>query len=47
MVVAGQKSNDLTVYRRDTGSGLLAKLKTYECGKSPAWVVGVKLPDAE
>ncbi len=47
LVAAGQKSNDLTVYRRDAESGLLTKLKTYDCGASPAWVVGVKLPDAE
>lgn len=45
VVAAGQKSNDLTVYRRDIESGLLTKLKTYECGNSPAWVVGVKLPE--
>jgi len=44
VVAAGQKSNDLTVYRRDEKSGLLTKLKTYPCGNSPAWVVGVKLP---
>ncbi|MDA7926956.1 lactonase family protein [Verrucomicrobiales bacterium] len=45
VVAAGQKSNDLTVYRRDVESGLLTKLKTYECGGSPVWVVGVKLPE--
>tara|TARA_R110002096_G_scaffold39227_5_gene107501 strand:- start:2334 stop:3413 length:1080 start_codon:yes stop_codon:yes gene_type:complete len=43
LVAAGQQSNDLTVYRRDSDSGLLEKLETYPCGKSPSWVVGVKI----
>ncbi len=44
LVAAGQGSNKLVVYRRDTDSGGLTPLKTYECGKSPAWVMGVKFP---
>lgn len=44
LVAAGQGSNKLVVYRRDTTTGLLSSLKTYECGKSPAWVLGVKFP---
>lgn len=42
VVSAGQGSNTLIVYRRDPNTGLLAPLKTYDCGKSPAWVLGVK-----
>ena len=43
LVAAGQGSNKLVVYRRDAESGALAPLKTYDCGKSPAWVMGVNL----
>jgi 6-phosphogluconolactonase len=42
VVAAGQGSNQLIVYRRDAGTGALTPLKTYGCGKSPAWVTGVK-----
>jgi 6-phosphogluconolactonase len=42
VVSAGQGSNRLIVYRRDTQTGALTALKTYDCGKSPAWVLGVK-----
>ncbi len=42
VVSAGQGSNRLIVYRRDTHTGALTALKTYDCGKSPAWVLGVK-----
>lgn len=42
VVSAGQGSNKLIVYRRDSVSGALTPLKTYDCGKSPAWVLGVK-----
>jgi 6-phosphogluconolactonase len=42
VVAAGQGSNRLVVYRRDPGTGALTPLKTYDCGKSPAWVLGVK-----
>jgi 6-phosphogluconolactonase len=42
VVSAGQGSNRLIVYRRDPGTGALTPLKTYDCGKSPAWVAGVK-----
>jgi len=42
VVSAGQSSNRLIVYRRDSATGALTPLKTYDCGKSPAWVLGVK-----
>ena len=42
VVSAGQGSDRLIVYRRDTATGALTPLKTYDCGKSPAWVLGVK-----
>jgi 6-phosphogluconolactonase len=42
VISAGQGSNRLIVYRRDGKSGSLTPLKTYECGKSPAWVTAVK-----
>ncbi len=41
LVAAGQGNNQLAVYRRDPATGTLTKLKTYPCGKSPAWVVGI------
>lgn len=44
LIAAGQKSNTLSVYARDSESGLLTLLYTYDCGQSPAWVLGVKLP---
>ncbi len=43
LVAAGQGSAKLVVYRRDAATGALTPLKTYDCGKSPAWVMGVKL----
>ncbi|MDA7597547.1 lactonase family protein [bacterium] len=43
MVAAGQKGSELVVYRRDVKTGALTKLKTYPCGQSPAWVMGVKM----
>jgi 6-phosphogluconolactonase len=42
-VSAGEGSHRLIVYRRDTGTGGLTPLKTYDCGKGPAWVLGVDL----
>lgn len=42
VVSAGQSSNRLIVYHRDAATGALTPLKTYDCGKSPAWVLGVK-----
>jgi 6-phosphogluconolactonase len=42
LVSAGQGSNRLIVYRRDEKTGALTPLKTYDCGKSPAWVLPVK-----
>ena len=44
VVTAGQGSNRLIVYRRDVRTGALDPLKTYDCGKSPAWVLGVEFP---
>ncbi len=43
VVAAGQGSNTLIVYRRDPKSGELSPLRTYECGGSPAWVLGVRI----
>jgi 6-phosphogluconolactonase len=43
LVAAGQKSNTLTVYRRNPSTGVLTQLKVIECGGSPAWVQGVRL----
>lgn len=42
VIAAGETSHQLIVYRRDIDSGLLTPLKTYACGKGPAWVIGVK-----
>jgi 6-phosphogluconolactonase (cycloisomerase 2 family) len=42
VVSAGEGSNRLIVYRRDARTGALTPLKTYDCGKGPAWVFGVK-----
>ena len=43
LVAAGQKSNTLTVYRRNPNTGALTELKVIDCGASPAWVQGVRL----
>ncbi|MCB1229126.1 MAG: lactonase family protein [Verrucomicrobiae bacterium] len=43
LVAAGQGSAKLVVYARDPDSGKLEPLKTYACGGSPAWVLGVNL----
>jgi len=43
LVAAGQGSAKLVVYRRNAKNGALKPLKTYDCGRSPAWVMGVKL----
>jgi 6-phosphogluconolactonase len=43
VISAGQGSNKLVVYRRDATSGALTPLRTYDCGKSPAWVLGVRM----
>lgn len=42
IVSAGQGADKLIVYRRDPDNGTLTPLKSYPCGKSPAWVLGVK-----
>ncbi len=43
VVAAGETSHQLIVYRSDAANGSLTPLKSYPCGKSPAWVMGVKL----
>ena len=43
VVAAGQGNDRLAVYRRDAKSGTLTKLKSYDCGKGPAWVLGVEI----
>jgi 6-phosphogluconolactonase len=43
VISAGEGSHKLIVYRRDTSSGALTPLKTYDCGKGPAWVLSVDL----
>ncbi len=43
LVAAGQGSGKLVAYSRDPESGKLTALKTYDCGQSPAWVLGVNL----
>lgn len=44
MVVAGQGEGRLVLYRRDTQTGGLSQVQTLDCGKSPAWVLGLRLP---
>jgi 6-phosphogluconolactonase len=44
VVVAGQGEGKLALYRRDPETGLLNRTQTLECGKSPAWVMGLRLP---
>lgn len=43
VVSAGEGSHRLIVFRRDAATGALTPLKTYDCGKGPAWVMSVKL----
>jgi 6-phosphogluconolactonase (cycloisomerase 2 family) len=42
VVSAGEGSHKLIVFRRHAESGALSPLKTYDCGKGPAWVMSVK-----
>jgi 6-phosphogluconolactonase len=42
VVSAGEGSHKLIVFRRNSETGALTPLKTYDCGKGPAWVMGVK-----
>lgn len=42
VVSAGEGSHRLIVYRRDAESGGLTPLKSYDCGKGPAWVIAVR-----
>jgi 6-phosphogluconolactonase (cycloisomerase 2 family) len=44
LVAAGQGEGRLALYRRDPGTGRLTRVQTLACGKSPAWVMGLKLP---
>jgi 6-phosphogluconolactonase len=44
MVVAGQGEGRLVLYRRDTETGALRELEKLNCGKSPVWVTGMRLP---
>lgn len=44
LVAAGQGEGRLALYRRDPESGLLTRTQTLDCGKSPAWVMGYRLP---
>jgi 6-phosphogluconolactonase len=44
LVAAGQGEGRLALYRRDPGTGRLTRVQTLDCGKSPAWVMGLKLP---
>jgi len=43
VVSAGEGSHKLIVFRRDPKAGTLTPLQTYDCGKGPAWVMGVLL----
>ena len=43
VVSAGEGSHKLIVFRRDAQNGTLTPLKTYDCGKGPAWVTSMKL----
>ena len=42
VVSAGEGSHRLIVFRRNPKTGALSPLKTYDCGKGPGWVLGVK-----
>lgn len=42
VVSAGESSHRLIVYRRNAETGALSPLKTYDCGKGPAWVMSVE-----
>lgn len=44
VVSAGEGSDRLIVFRRNPDNGTLTPLKTYDCGKGPAWVMSVKFP---
>jgi 6-phosphogluconolactonase len=38
MVAAGQKSNDLHIYERNSRTGKLTKLRQQPTGQGPSWV---------
>lgn len=44
LAVAGQGEGILALYRRDPETGRLTKIQTLACGKSPAWLMGLRLP---
>jgi 6-phosphogluconolactonase len=44
VVAAGQGEGILALYRRDPESGRLEQVQALPCGKSPAWVMGLRLP---
>lgn len=44
VVSAGEGSDTLIVYRRDSESGKLSPLKVHPCGKGPAWITSLRLP---
>lgn len=44
LVAAGQGEGILALYRRDPESGRLEQIQSLPCGKSPAWVMGLRLP---
>ncbi len=44
VVSAGQEVGRLALYRLDVETGKLERLQTLDCGKSPAWVLGMRLP---
>lgn len=43
VVSAGEGSHKLIVFRRNAETGALTPLKSYDCGKGPAWVMSVKV----
>lgn len=44
LVVAGQGEGRLVLYGRDLVTGALTELERLDCGKSPVWVMGMRLP---
>ncbi len=47
VVSAGEGSHRLIVYRRNKSTGALTPLRTYDCGRGPAWVLGAQLERPE
>jgi 6-phosphogluconolactonase len=42
VVSAGEGSHKLIVFRRNAETGALKPLRTYDCGKGPAWLMSVR-----